>query len=120
MIIDGAIPRVQPTAPGGPEVRRPSAPPVVHPPCDDHFAPRDVPSRRSALLRGTLSSLRYQALQNPQVARVNTSPPGPHSTDSQLASELEKHLGELHAYFKEGRLTPSSLRQFAAQALGGE
>ena len=120
MKIEGAIPRGQPMIISAPEVRRASAPPVFQPPCVEQFAPREVPPRASAAMRATLSSLRYQTLQNAPVARVNTTPPGPNSTDSQLASELEKHFGELHAFFKEGRVTQSSLRQIAAQALRGE
>lgn len=119
MKIEGAIPRGQPTAVGVAEAHWASPSPNVTTPCDDPFVPPGA-ARRPALLRGTLSSLRYQTFQNAPTARANTTPPGPNSTDSQLADELQKSFGELHAYVKEGRLTPSSLRQIAAQALGGE
>ncbi|NVZ22330.1 hypothetical protein [Pseudomonas costantinii] len=120
MKIEGAIPRGQPTTMDGVEVRWASPPPVVYPPSDDQYARQDVPPRRPALLRGTLSSLRYQALQNAPATRANTAPPGPNSTDSQLAGELERNFGELHSFFKDGRLTQSSLRQLAAETLLGD
>ncbi|MFL1546740.1 hypothetical protein [Pseudomonas sp. O39] len=120
MKIDGAIPCGQPTTMGGPEARWVSPPPVFHPPCGAQYATPDLPVRRPALLRAGLSSLRHQTLQNAPTARANTTPPGPTSTDSQLAGELERHFGDLHAFLKEGRLTQSSLRQIAAQALTGE
>ncbi|MBW1249555.1 hypothetical protein [Pseudomonas tolaasii] len=104
---------------GAPEARL-AVPAVVHPSCDDQSLQPGTPARRPAVLRGALSSLRYQALQNPPVARADTTPPGPTTSDSQLAGELAKHFGELHAFLKGGRLTPSSLRQVAAQALTGE
>ncbi|KAF2406845.1 hypothetical protein SAMN04490179_4684 [Pseudomonas antarctica] len=120
MKIEGAIPRGQATAMAVSETHWVSPPPIVPSPCDDQFAAPDVAPRRPALLRATLSSLRYQALQNAPTARANTTLPGPNSTDSQLAGELQKNFGELHAFVKDGRLTQSSLRQIAAQALGGE
>lgn len=120
MKIDGAVSRGQPITLGEPEVRWASAPPVVRAASEMRYAPQDEPPRRPSPMRGTLSSLRYQALQNAPTARANTAPPGPNSTDSQLAGELEKHFGDLHAFLKDGRLTQSSLRQIAAQTLGGE
>lgn len=104
---------------GGPGASS-TAPPATHPRCDEQHCAQDVPLRRPALLRGTLSSLRYQTLQNAPVARANTAPPGQDSTDSQLAGELRENFGELHAFLKQGRLTQSSLRQLAAQKLEGE
>ena len=120
MKIEGALLRAQPIGVGGPEVCRVLSPRVFHSPGDEPFATRDLPSQRPVLWRGGLSSLRQQALQNAPTARANTTPPGPNSTDSQLAGELEKHFGELHGFLKEGRLTQASLRQIAAQTLSGE
>lgn len=120
MKIDGAIPRGRPAAMGGAEVQSVLPAPVVHTPCEEPSLAPDARPRRPVLLRGALSALRYQALQNPPAARANTVPPGPHSTDSQLAGELEKNFGELHSFFKEGRLTQSSLHRIAAEALRGE
>ncbi|MCF5546965.1 hypothetical protein [Pseudomonas salomonii] len=120
MKIEGALLRAQPIGVGGPEVGRVLLPRVFHSPGDEPFATREVPSQQPMLWRGGLSSLRQQALQNAPTARVNTAPPGPNSTDSQLAGELEKHFGELHGFLKEGRLTQASLRQIAAQTLSGE
>ncbi|MFB3303829.1 hypothetical protein [Pseudomonas sp. AMR01] len=120
MKIEGAIPRVQPTAMGAPEAQWTTPPPTVRPAYEDQYALQGAPAPRPARLWGTLSSLRYQALQNAPAARADTTPPGPTYSDSQLAGELEKNFGELHAYLRDGRLTPSSLRQIAAQALAGE
>ncbi|KQM53464.1 hypothetical protein ASE80_25425 [Pseudomonas sp. Leaf15] len=120
MKIEGALLRAQPIGVGGPEVGRVLSPRVFHLPGDEPFATRDLPSQRPMLWRGGLSSLRQQALQNAPTARANTALPGPNSTDSQLAGELEKHFGELHGFLKEGRLTQASLRQIAAQTLSGE
>lgn len=120
MKIEGAIPRVQPMGVGGPEACWVSSPRIFQPPGEETFATRDLPAQRPMLWRGGLSSLRQQALQNPPTARADTTPPGPNSTDSQLAGELEKHFGELHCFLKDGRLTQSSLRQIAAQTLSGE
>lgn len=120
MKIEGAIPRTQPLGVGGPEVSWASPPRVFQLPNDEPFATRDLPAQRPMLWRGGLSSLRQQALQNPPSVRTDTTPPGPNSTDSQLAGELEKHFGELHGFLKDGRLTQSSLRQIAAQTLSGE
>ncbi|MGB3127608.1 MAG: hypothetical protein WBB95_27660 [Pseudomonas sp.] len=120
MKIEGAIPRVQPAALGATEVSRTSAPSVVYSAGPEQYGPPDMPPRRPVPLRGALSSLRYQALQNAPTARADTTAPGPSSSDSQLAGELEKHFGELHAYLKDGRLTQSSLWQIAAQALTGD
>lgn len=119
MKIDGAIPRGQPMDLGTPEVRW-APPPVVHPPREDHYSPQGTAARRPDRVRGTLSSLRLQVLQNPPAARADTRPPGANTSDSQLAGELEKHFGELHTFLKDGRLTQSSLRHIAAQALAGE
>lgn len=120
MKIEGAIPCGQPMTMGGPEARWGSPPPVYHPPCDAQYATQGGRVRRPALWRAGLTSLRHQALQNVPAARANTTPPGPNSTDSQLAGELERHFGDLHAFLKAGRLTQASLRQIAAQALTGE
>ena len=120
MKIEGAILRAQPIGLGGPEVGRVSSSRVFHSPGDESFATRELPSQRPMLWRGGLSSLRQQALQNAPTARASTTPPGPSSTDSQLAGELEKHFGELHGFLKEGLLTQASLRQIAAQTLSGE
>lgn len=120
MKIEGAIPRAQPMGVGGPEVSWASSPRGFQLPGDEPFATRELPVQRPMLWRGGLSSLRQQALQNPPAMRTNTTPPGPNSTDSQLAGELEKHFGELHGFLKDGRLTQSSLRQIAAQTLSGE
>lgn len=120
MTIEVSIPRGQPTAIGVPEASRAALPPVVQPSGDEQFAPPDIARPRPALWRGTSLSPRHMALQNAPTARANTTPPGPSSTDSQLAGELQKHFGELHAFFKDGRLTQSSLQQFAAQQCAGE
>lgn len=72
------------------------------------------------MLSGVLSAQRSHPLQNAPAIRANAIPPGPHSTDSQLAAELEKGFGELHAYFKEGRGSQSSLEQIALLRLNGE
>lgn len=116
MKIDGAIPCGQPVPMGGAELRTTSSP-ADHASFEEQYIPREMPARRVPLLRGTL---RHQALQNAPVARANTTPPGPNFSDSQLAGELGKHFGELHAFLTQGRLTPSSLRRFAAEKLEGE
>jgi hypothetical protein len=67
-----------------------------------------------------LSAQRSHPLQNAPAIRANALPPGPYSTDSQLAAELEKGFGELHAFFKDGRGSQSSLLQIASQRLSGE
>lgn len=120
MKIEGAIPRGQPTDTRASEVGWTSSPPAVHSQSDAQYACPQVPARRPALLRGALSSLRYQALQNAPIVRADTAPPGPNSSDSQLASELEKSFGELYTFLKGGRLTQSSLQQIAAQPVAGE
>ncbi|WP_395608234.1 hypothetical protein [Pseudomonas sp. B22129] len=120
MKIEGAIPRGQLAATHASEVGWASPPPNVHSDNDAHHACQEVPARRPALLRGALSSLRYQALQNAPIVRADTAPPGPNSSDSQLASELEKSFGELYTFLKGGRLTQSSLQQIAAQPVAGE
>ncbi|TFY86481.1 hypothetical protein DYL59_22130 [Pseudomonas kairouanensis] len=117
MKINGATPLGHPLVRG--QVEEPQAS-SAYPSRDEQrisweASPRQPPARRAAL-----SSLRYQALQNAPVARANTTPPGQHSTDSQLANELDKNFGELHPFFREGRLTQSSLRSIAAQALAGD
>ncbi len=75
-------------------------------------------SRGRLPLRGTLSVLHHRALQNLSVTRANLSPPGVASTDSQLATALEKDFGRLHPFLNEGRLTWSSLRRVAAERTG--
>lgn len=120
MTINGVTPLAIPLVRGGVDERSTVAMPIGHNPCDDQRITWDVQPSQHAVCRGALSSLRYQALQSAPVVRANTTPPGPHSTDSQLASELDKNFGELHSFFKEGRLTQSSLRRIAAQELAGD
>ena len=120
MKIESVIPHVQLPTIGVPHAGWASPPPSVQTPGDDQLVAPDVAWPRHALVRGTSLSPRHQALQNAPTARANTTPPGPGFTDGQLASELQKHFGELHGYIKDGCLTPSSLRQIAAQPLGGE
>lgn len=120
MTINGVTPLAIPLVRGGVDERSTVATPIAHKPCDDQRISWDVQPSQHAVCRGALSSLRYQALQSAPVVRANTTPPGQHSTDSQLASELDKHFGELHSFFKEGRLTQSSLRRIAAQELAGD
>ncbi|TFY91507.1 hypothetical protein DYL61_18735 [Pseudomonas nabeulensis] len=114
MTIKGVTPLGLPMAGGVREER--SAPPTPrgHVPCDDQRIAWDVRPREAS------SSVRYQTLQGTPPTRVNTTPPGQHSTDSQLAGELDKNFGELHAFFKAGRLTQSSLHRIAAQELAGD
>lgn len=69
-------------------------------------------------LRATLPGLHHRALQNPPVTRANLFQPGEASTDSQLANALEKAFGMLHPFFKDGRLTSSSLQRVAAERTG--
>lgn len=118
MTINSAIPRSLLPPVSGQEVQPTSPPPI------DHFAhgvsTSDALSRRPAVLSSALSALRSHQLQNAPDIRANAIPPGSHSTDSQLVAELEKGFGELHAYFKEGRGSQSSLLQVAAQRLSGE
>lgn len=120
MTINGVTPPGMPGARGAVDERPMAATPIVHRPCDDQRISWEVQPNRSVLGRVALSSLRYQALQLKPAIRANTTPPGQHSTDSQLASELDKNFGELHSFFKEGRLTQSSLRRIAAQELLGD
>lgn len=120
MTINGVTPLGIPGVRGAVDERSMAATPIVHRPCDEQRISWEVQPDRRVLCRAALSSLRYQALQITPVIRANTTPPGQHSTDSQLASELDKSFGELHAFFKEGRLTQSSLRRIAAQALLGD
>lgn len=120
MTINGVTPLGLPMVRGAVDERSTVETPIALKPCDDQRVSWDVQPRQRALCRGTLSSLRYQALQVAPVDRANTTPPGQHSTDSQLASELDKHFGELHSFLKEGRLTQSSLRRIAAQELVGD
>ncbi|MBF6029425.1 hypothetical protein ICY20_16885 [Pseudomonas sp. P115] len=120
MTINGVTPLGLPVVIGAVDERSIAATPMVHKPGDDQRIYWEVPPTRRALGRGALSSLRYQALQIAPVIRANTTPPGQHSTDSQLASELDKNFGELHSFFKDGRLTQSSLRTIAAQELLGD
>lgn len=120
MTINGVTPLAIPPVRGVVDEHSTVATPVAHSPCDDQRISWDVQPGRHAVYRGASSSLRYQELQSAPLARANTTPPGQHSTDSQLASELDKHFGELHSFFKEGRLTPSSLRRIAAQELAGD
>lgn len=117
MKINGATPLGHPLVGGAVEERSLS---IAQTPCDEQRITWDLPQRSSTMCRGALSSLRYQALQNAPVIRANTTPPGQHSSDSQLASELDKNFGELHSFFRDGRLTQSSLRSIAAQALAGD
>lgn len=120
MTINGVTPLGLPMVIGAVDERSTVEMPIAHTPCDDQRISWDVQPRQGALCRGTLSSLRSQALQTAPVNRANTTPPGQHSTDSQLANELDKHFGDLHSFFKEGRLTQSSLRRIAAQELVGD
>jgi len=120
MTINGVTPLAIPQVRGAVDERSAAAMPIAHGPCDDQRISWDVQPSQQPMCRSALSSLRYQALQSAPVVRTNTVPPGRHSTDSQLASELDKNFGELHSFFKEGRLTQSSLRRIAAQELAGD
>lgn len=120
MTINGVTPPGLPVVRGAADERSIAATPVVHKACDDQRITWDARPGPGTLCRSALSSLRYQALQIAPVNRANTTPPGQHSTDSQLASELDKNFGELHSFLKEGRLTQSSLRRIAAQELMGD
>ncbi|OYU06126.1 MAG: hypothetical protein CFE47_18405 [Pseudomonas sp. PGPPP1] len=120
MTINGVTPLAIPQVRGAVDERSTAAMPIAHGPCDDQRISWDVQPSQQPMCRSALSSLRYQALQSAPVVRTNTVPPGRHSTDSQLASELDKNFGELHSFFKEGRLTQASLRRIAAQELAGD
>ncbi len=111
MTIEGALPHSGPLLLAGPAVRSASAPPEAR--TETHPAPPQEPARRPLLLRGTLSVLHHRTLQNFPVARANLSPPGVTSTDSQLATALEKAFDQLHPYLNDGRLTRSSLQRIA-------
>ncbi len=118
MTINGVSPLGQPLVIGRVE-DLPALPAPAGPmPCEQPISWEVPPGPRGACRAG-LSSLRYQALQIAPVDRVNTTPPGQHSTDSQLAGELYKDFGELHPFLKDGCLTQSSLRRIAAQPLTG-
>ena len=120
MSIDGVIPRGRPVAMGGAEVQPALLAPVVHTPYEEPSPAPDTRPRRSGRSCGSLVALRHQALQNPPVARANTTPPGPHSTDSQLAGEMEKNYGELHPFLEKGGLRQLSLHDIAAKEVKGE
>lgn len=120
MKINSGTPPLHPTVRVEVEEHSTKPAPIAHVPCDQQSIAWDVRPRQPGLRRGALSSLRYHALQSAPITRANTTPPGKHSTDSQLASELDKNFGELHAFFRDGRLTQSSLRSIAAQELAGD
>ncbi|MGY2399326.1 type III secretion effector protein [Pseudomonas sp. SDO5271_S396] len=65
-----------------------------------------------------MSALHHRALRNAPVERVRLFQPDASSTDSQLATAMEKNFGVLHGFLKDGRLTPSALRKVAASPLG--
>ncbi|UII73406.1 type III secretion effector protein [Pseudomonas sp. HN11] len=52
------------------------------------------------------------------MARTKPHEPGAKSSDSQLATALEKNFGLLHPFLKEGRLTWSALLRVAAEPTG--
>ncbi len=120
MTINGVTPLGVPGVRGGIDERAMPATPIIQRPCDDQRISWEVQPKRRVPGREALSSLRYQALQMTPVIRANTTPPGQHSTDRQLASELDKSFGELHSFLSDGRLTQSSLRRIAAQELLGD
>ncbi|MFJ2681074.1 MULTISPECIES: type III secretion protein [Pseudomonas] len=120
MKIEGVLPHGGPLALDG-MVSRPTAPAsLTHAETwnDARPAHPENASRGRLPLRGTLSVLHHRALQNLSVTRANLSPPGVASTDSQLATALEKDFGRLHPFLNEGRLTWSSLRRVAAERTG--
>lgn len=119
MKINSGTPPVHPAVRVAVEEHPTKPAPIAHVPCDEQRIAWDVPPRQPGR-RGASSSLRYHALQRAPDTRANTTPPGKHSTDSQLASELDKNFSELHSFFKDGRLTQSSLRSIAAQELAGD
>lgn len=116
MTVEGALPHSRPLLLDGPAVRSASVPTDAR--NETHPAPPQEPARRPLLLRGTLSVLHHRTLQNFPVARANLSPPGITSTDSQLATALEKAFGLLHPFLNDGRLTWSSLQRVAARHTG--
>lgn len=111
MTINGVTPIAIPLVRGVVDERSAMATPVAHNACGDQRISWGVQPRQHAAC---------QASPSAPVFRANTTPPGQLSTDSQLASELDKNFGELHSFSKEGRLTQSSLRRIAAQELGGD
>lgn len=120
IIIDSAIARGQATAMYGPEARRPSSSPVVHPPCDDHFIAQDV-QRKPKTLRTKASLLRYHPLQNAPIARADTTLPGPKTTDNDLLAVFANHFGDLSIFLGMTQgLTRSSLLKIAALPLKGD
>lgn len=116
MTIEGALPHTRPLALDGPAVRLPATTPEAW-----HESPPACPEgtpRRPLLLRGTLSVLHHRTLQNFPDARAHLAPPGVTSTDSQLATALEKAFGLLHPFMNDGRLTWSSLQRIATEHIG--
>lgn len=120
MTINGVTPLGHHMIGGAVEER--STLPTATPPAayEDRGITWEVQPRRRTLSSGALTSLRWQGLQNAPVARANTTPPGQHSTDSQLASELEKNYGELCSFLKDGRLTHMGLLSIAQLQLTGD
>lgn len=116
MTIKGALPHGRPLALDGSAIRSPAAAPEAwkeNPP-----EPAQGGPRRPLLLRGSLSVLHHRTLQNFPVARTPLYRPDATSTDSQLATALEKSFDLLHPFLKDGRLTWSSLRRIAAERSG--
>lgn len=100
---------------------RPATPPPAIPLQtwnDARSDPPDGTSRRPPVVRRTLFARHHRGLQNAVVARTNLPEPGATSSDSQLATALEKNFGLLYPFLKEGRLTWSALQRVAAQPAG--
>lgn len=111
MTIERALPRSRPQPLDGPVVRSTVAPAESRD--EPAVAPLPASPRKPMLLRASLSVLHHRGLQNFPVARATVAPPNATSTDSQLATALEKAFGLLHPFLNDGRLTWSSLQRIA-------
>lgn len=117
MSIEGALPYARPSALDTTAMRSAVATPASPPEAwGESRTPLTAETpRQSSRLRGSLSVLHHRGLQNLPNVRARTSPIGCATTDSQLASALEKDYYLLCPFLKECRLTLSSLHQFAAE-----
>ncbi|WLH70343.1 type III secretion protein [Pseudomonas sp. FP2309] len=120
MTIEGALPHVRPLALDGPALRTTApAPAASAETLEAPYSERPIGEPRRPLQpRASVSVLHHRALQNLPAARANLPPPGATSTDSQLATALEKAFGLLHPFISDGRLTWSSLQRIGAQPQG--
>lgn len=116
MTIEGALPHSRSLALDGPAVQAPAAPAEAW--SGPYPASPERGGRKPLLLRGSMSVLHHRTLQNAPAARACLSLPGIASTDSQLATALEKAFGLLHPFLNDGRLTWSSLQRIAAEHTG--